>query len=390
MKDIDFDELDKAVGSVLNKTDYQTTSPVSTPTPSSPLAADENTDETPVAVTSPVIPQPVVTLPEEVVTTPTSALVVEPTTPSHETPRSIVPPARRRGQFLDMVHPSADMTQQHDTPHPTTMRKKISPLAPSVTPVAEDTSVINPDPTPEAGVEPDEPIATPVTPSPEPAASKWPDPLEMISPTDPEVEPASGTVPQAEVTETTVASMPVSVIPEPSFPAPVEASQTPFVSDAQVEKRPLGAFNDEDEDTETMPTSTASENDSSAPTTFLSAELDSSIVSVESQEEKEEEPAPRPFTTEKVEAHEISPAIATAQASNPMVQSISQQYTTPTAAAPGENDDQFSLFREDYHQPLLPSGQKKGISKLIWILLIFIVLLAVGGAIGYYAYTAGL
>ena len=95
MKDIDFDELDRAVGSALG-TDNNANPDTSAPSVVSVSDDVSKADTTPLESGS---------------------------APAMTKPAS---PARRRGQFLDMVHPSADM--RSTTPLPSTARKTIAPI----------------------------------------------------------------------------------------------------------------------------------------------------------------------------------------------------------------------------------------------------------------------
>lgn len=465
MKDIDFDELDRAVGSVLGTAgdnapksdapvavtavaspDPVDASPASTPsadvTPVDTPPADSSSDDsspadTPFAATPVVAPAPVT--PD--VETPSDApdIAETPEVPSDvdtssDTPevKPSVSPARKRGQFLDMVHPSADMRKAPATaPIP---RKKISPLTSTVSeekpesteqadsnelgeptvpfvassfaapaPVTPDVSA--PAETQEANAEPVEPTPqiadTPDETSQTPA---WPDPLNFGTGATNTPETPS------EVTSSAAPSVGTDF-------AAVEASQTPFVTDAKVDKRPLGAFATQEDEDATLDVPAAPViADETSDVSGDSPEFNSEVNSVESTgvpQAEDEATGLTGETTDAVLPEAEEPLSATAAAAAPapevapaevsespapaidavpapvtagVAQSIPQQYKTPGS----EKDDvSHPLFdTEEYHQPLLPDGKKKSKTGLL-IIVLLIILLIVGGVLGYFAYTMG-
>ena len=124
MKDIDFDELDRAVSSVLGqqspKQDDTDTNAVQTVAPQEPTASAESSSAEAVA-------------PVEV--------------SSEQAPASTTPLAvKRRGKFMDVMHPSADMsssTAQATSTRPTRTSPVLQPLSSDVAPEmpAQDTPV---------------------------------------------------------------------------------------------------------------------------------------------------------------------------------------------------------------------------------------------------------
>lgn len=436
MKDIDFDELDRAVGSVLGtdakadespKTDAPAVA-TATSDPVAPVAASTSDDTNPAPI---VAPEPS-DAPEATAATPE----IKPS----------VSPARKRGQFLDMVHPLANMRKS--SPLPTNTRKTLAPLntgvAPDVTdakPLTESADSAVSEQSAQAVTTPE--VVTPVVPpvdSAEPSAdaaatdtksATWPDPLDFAKDSS-----AAPVEPEASA-------------PEPT-PAP-EATQTPFVPDAKVDKRPLGAFASQEEESAEAdapateaPKHTA-ESDEHAPefnaevnsieaagvpqaedeATGLTGQAPSAEASteessssgahVESAETTEpttatpegsapeshaEAPEPQeearteePKTDEaKPEASEKSTTVAETAAAAPAVTgqapSIPQQYKT---AEPSKSDDDaHPLFdTEEYHQPLLADGKKKS-KKIVLIIVLLLILLVLGGALGYVAYNVGI
>lgn len=195
MSDIDFDELDRAVAAVLSSDDKK-------PAESAPATVSAATAPTSVPVPAP---------------TPTPADPVVPVTiaatPVLETPEPVKPvtiqspPVKpvARGQFLDMVGPTKPAARP-------------APVAPAVsTPVAARTN----------GAFVSDIIA-PTPPKAEPA------PVTQVV-TAPTPAPAVET-PAEEPADFFAAS------PDDSSPHKGPETPSPFIPDAKVEKRPLGAF----------------------------------------------------------------------------------------------------------------------------------------------------
>lgn len=243
MHDIDFDEIDRAINSAKNPRQSNT-------------RGDTNETLAPVAVTTPVsVPalEPVAPeTPAAISTTHTSAPVT--TAPS--------PAARRSsGRFMDVVHPSSDMRPNgtsRPAPNPAAAFHRDEPVRErtAVAPVSTSVASAPVEPVVSAPVETTTPFTPPVAPieteAPElneGSAFHWPDPIDIQEPATQDETP--------EVVETLpVANDELSadavVIPEDDdddedindiIAAPLES---PFLSDAKVEKRPLGAFSGPD------------------------------------------------------------------------------------------------------------------------------------------------
>ena len=292
MAETEFDELDKAVASVLG-------SPAPAVTPATP-------DAPAVSTPTPASPPP--------------------------TPRQVKP----AGRFMDVMHPSSDM---RPTPRPA------APAAPLAA-------------TPEP-VKPAEPAAP--TPVQETSSFIQPDPLDFHKFSMPEEAPA----PTAE------ASVEKPAAPAPASETPPEQPlTTPFLADAKVEKRPLGAFSD----TATKP-ETAEEAPADAPAELntekakseegLPAELHQDLLSIEASEPPLSPSEPEAETTDE---------------SAPPVPSIVQQYqekpnsnTAPTAAI---------YDTEPYHTPLIHAEKKhNGWMIVVWVVAIILVGAAIGAAL---------
>ena len=383
MKDIDFDELDRAVSSVLGqqgtKDDAATVSQTVT------VAPDETTE----------------TLSSELSAAAEAENSSEPSSPA-ATPLAV----KRRGKFMDVMHPSADMTSA--TPaapvKPLRANPVLQPLSSEVTPEAAseavaDTETVEPtaeldeshaligaEPAPvehllpehsggttstaeqtdavDATVEkevvssetqdaPGEPVQS--EEAAEPVKSLYVDPLELSAKTDeqqPDIETVSTSTDESDETSAT-----------PPATTPVEPSGTPFLSDAQVDKRPLGAFGETDAvtDAETaMPEQTPAADAQASPAVPLPRELQPDVVEVESSAQ-EAEASPAPFAS--------------------------------GVKAPDADDGRVEghpLFdTSTYHEPIA-AVHGKGMPGWAKWLIGLLICLALGAGVGYFLFTAGL
>jgi hypothetical protein len=294
MTDIDFDELDRAVNSLVN----------------------------PDAKTAPVTPD-----------TPSPAV-----TPPSDSSVSPVAERRSSGRFMDVVHPSSDM------------RGSVPPR-----PTQRETTK-----------EPEEPTRLDNSAVSSESAAAWPDPLDAQK------------TPQTSDDETKTS--------EPETPKENNKPlDSPFLSDAKVEKRPLGAFSDESheeingdsttdsatpvnsETTEANPTETPSTSESTDQTadsdTPMPAELQPGLLSIEANEDPE---------AEKPEA--VEPAGPT---------SITQQYSPQPST--GDKPAATMFDTTAYKKPQAHAGKKKsGWLVIVWILLLLIVGTGIGAAVYFF------
>ena len=301
MSDIDFDELDRAVNSLISNT------------PKSD------------AVASPAAPVP-------------DAIPVSAPSPASEPSQvTINQPAmaqslagqRSSGRFMDVIHPSTDMRSSVVTPSPVTNPVRTSSPVASRAPISDFTRASAPALQPTAMEPIAEPVLEPVTDN---AAAK---PLE-----------------------------------------------SPFISGAKVEKRPLGTFSDEPPapTVELTPSGEVEEKPVDVPVTesseqmnsVLPEELQGDLLKIESGNSGADIPtaAPVPAETPAFESDPTGPT------------SIVQQYKEQPAATDQKTGPIYDT--NVYHKPLAPEGKKKsGWMWIIWIIL----LLAVGigaGAITYF------
>ena len=286
MADSEFDELDKAVASVL-----QPTAPVDTP--SAAVTPTPDVSEEPSEPVAELITEPITAAPAE----PASQPSVPQAAPA-------APRVRSAGRFMDVVPPST-FTPHTPLPAPP---ERAEPLKPAV----------------EALVAP--------------APFEQPDPLDFNGLAAPE--------PTALPAQEATADEPLA---------------TPFLSDAKVEKRPLGAFSDTpkiaDDEAPEVPAPDlskplAEEDKAVAPDVDLPAELHTDLLSIEA--------------TEPAMKEEATP-----------VPSIVQQYQEKPNS---DMRPSAAIYDTDaYHMPSSRPVKKRA----SWLVPVWIAaIVVVGGAIG--------
>ena len=295
MTDIDFDELDRAVNSLVNPD----TNPVKSAAPSAPAVV-------PTSASPPVAANP-------------------------------APLAERRssGRFMDVVHPSSDMRSSvPDRP----ASRQAATIAPPLMTTPADVEVAKP-------------------------AASWPDPIDMHQATQ---EPAA-----------------VAPVLEPikDTNGPLES---PFLSDAKVEKRPLGAFSNESRDSELAPSMPASTPELAMNTT------DATTVG-----EKTTESSDQPVVNDTPMPAELQPGLLSIESNEdpktvkeePVVPvgptSITQQYSQQPSTGDKPVANMFDTAA--YKKPKAAFGKKKsGWLIVLWIFLLIIVGAGVGAAVYFF------
>jgi len=376
MKEFDFEELDKAVNSLMG--DVKTTEPVSVA--SVPPAASPT-------------PEPVTNSPQPA--EPTPALPVKDTTPMP--PETLSPPARpvlvsprQSGRFMDVVHPSADM--------------KTAPVAPVSTPSREGITV-----QPPTRVQETAPVGRPVVDIMAPSS---------VKPPQPNLEPDKTPEP---------ATPPVETISAP--PAAAEPWSSPFLPDAQVEKRPLGSTSPSSPSLDLSQqlaaelskdhipaTSTAvvgeetPQKDSSVLTEKLNTQADEKVAESDKKPKDDEQLAPEvarlpaelnsdlvAIESGQVTPNELEPTTgsSSSKTASPSIGSLAGRAMN-TASIPQQYSEQPSSGDESHtpiydneaaHQPLAHPTKKK--SGWLWVIFI-VVILVIGAALGGAAYYFGL
>jgi hypothetical protein len=392
MKELDFDELDRAVNSLM--TDVSKTD-----------APGVEQKEKTLDLTS-VSP---VDAPGSVPAEPQTPVVSPPPSTPTPTPKATTPMAplatRRGGRFMDVVHPSSNM-KKSDQPRATSRQGitvaprgtfEASPAAPADSAAPETPSESS--------------LQEPVSSQPSSAyehpdsASEWPDPLEMAdfkqqkpAPEVP-VEPVSSPLPS-----------PMQPKSAQSQPTPVDKPplESPFLPDTKVEKRPLGSDNSapvEEPDRTPLPSSevekTASDPDDQLPALpkdvepILPEEFHSELVAIEADTHILDDETPKPVDAplserekEEIEAKKAA-AAAEAEKSSPVEvdtpapsgpTSIPQQYREEPNT--GDKESGAIYDTDTYHQPLAhPAKKKSGWLWVVWIVLILLVGAGAGAAL---------
>ncbi len=336
MNDFDFDELDEAVNSLAAKT-QQEHGNESPPPPEAVAAVPPAEHRSPVTL-APTASTPVPQRPAEVpvVAPQKHAPRLADTRP--QPPRrafmDIMPPAAQRpvsrtGVALEPVSKPADVVPER--PIPVSAPKLAAPAEATPEPVARRST--------------SPAIETPVsTLSPQSADEvKWPDPLDFHD--------------DAKTPATDAAAE-----PEPAAPAN-EPPATPFLPEAKVEKRPLGAYSSFKPEIPPPPQSTTSD---------------------------ELTPEPNGAFKEPPEPHEASPEPEKAEPEKPdlhstAMMSIPPQYHAPEKPADTARRPVYDI--KEYHPPLAEKAMGKhgggGMWSKLFIALVILVLLAVGGYLTY-------
>jgi hypothetical protein len=387
MKDIDFDELDKAVNSLMSTAEETNATPeamaaVVAGTPVSevetPVAVEPALTAPPaVAVSNPVQVAPSVVTPavaEEIVVSP--ALVSSAPKPSLATKRS--------GRFMDVVHPSSDMLNAEKPTMPTrtgatlnlvSSEANLEPVQPvsSGTVAKEVTSETEPEESVESLVMPD-PIDAQMQMEQSSIVAK-----ETNTVTDEELEQAMAdelTKNLGAITDSETKPKPENVEEDQAELEQPQAS--PFIADAKVEKRPLGS-----------PASVVE-------TALVNAAVDNEDESVDSPEATQDEEIP--VSTEAYETpnailpEELNQDITAIEATIPTEEpesapakvtndSIVPQYKEKADAVLAQHD---ALYDSAAHgAPLThPAKKKSGWLWVLWIVLL--ITLGAGGAAALY------
>ena len=373
MAEFDFDELDKAVNDLMANVSNKRNTALDDPEEKVVTLTESDTQAN---VTTPATP----------INTPVTADPVAAATAPVTAPASLA--TKRRGQFMDIMGPSAP--QQKVTPVASTPAR-VSRQGATIQPVLPTTS-----PTAKAGAD----IVPAAKPAPTPAV---------------ETPVAPAPVSESEaVVESTEISEP-EVITEP---APLA---TPFLTDAKVEKRPLGGNSASVDATDNSATIDVAEGANQmpsepAPAVDLPAELSGDVLAVESNDlthhadmgvqnnimtdipqatldvAQSDEPSaasePSPTTEatpEQAPEQALTPdSDAASQPDSAARASIMQQYTEQPSTGDQSNGSIYDTAT--YHQAIQPGDTAKKHSPVKWIILIIILLVvgAAGGAAAFY------
>ena len=419
MKDIDFDELDKAVSSLMKgvpKSDVETkpqtdeVKEIPTSSASSPEAV--KWQPRPQDVSGSPAPSPTLEVSDSVDTSvdtsPAPSAAQDAASSTDSTSQKSIVPQRTSGRFMDIVPASSAKGTQ-----PTFARRRsqtVSPIAPSsATATTIDESVSSsPDATPDAKPE--------VNTEPSTSSSTWPDPLELhesnqnleqsdasstdVQPENPEEPPVRDEEQETQKLDAVFNAPNQSDISASSevvarqTPSTASAS-SPFLTDAKVEKRPLGGVQDE---APKSPESTPA-TDESGLASFekeettadmgnvndpLPEELGTDILAIESGSVVSKSHADASDDTPPVEpslpaTHDDQSTDSAPVSVAPQVTSIAQQYKIKPPQAAAEHAPIYDSHPEPLNHP---AKAKSGWLTVLWIL--GLVLLGAGGAAALY------
>ncbi len=358
MKELDFDELDRAVNSLMTNVPKEAggedTASEKTVTITPTLKKDEapifNGDGIPVRNAS----------------TP----VAVPDRDTSVVTSSAPPAARRAGRFMDVVHPSSNMKKSTSVPAPVSRQGATIEPSSSFTPPVVDAAT----PIPTETVEPSAP------------KSDWPDPLEVANFESTGTDKNDKTEKESSSADEGTSNKDESMLSAANEPDPLTS---PFLPDTKVEKRPLGApLSDALEPDHTPVLSTSSDSltvddpSSQLPANpkdvepVLPAELHGDLVAIESDTtpSSEQEPKVAPKESHTV-THVTTPSEMPVGPT-----SIAQQYREEPST--GDKNNGAIYDTDTYHQPLAhPPKKASGWLWTLWIVLILIVGAGLGAGV---------
>lgn len=396
MSDIDFDELDKAVSSLMDSEGVATpktgaaASSVATATPAAAQPAETVAAVQPAAAPAPSSP-------------PAVAPESETATSARSVPSLAI---KRRGQFMDVMHPSADMktTNRAARAVATTSRQGVtlSPVNKVAKPVDEESPSSADAPQAAESVEPPANAAPPATTTDAlsfagVAAPVWPDPIDVAAE---QQGGAAGIIVSESAASPSADETTMSTSPSEADTMPNEPLSSPFIPGAKVEKRPLGQAQPTglSEAAEPVEEATEAVEESSQPVqgeVTLPTELSGDVLAVESNELHAEEVKPGEAVAPAVppQAEVVSAPVVDgndapeapaepAAAQSPEPASIPPQYKA-TAEEPAEHAALYDTATAA--QVAVPSKKKKN-GWLIPVAIVALILLGCGGGVLAYYY----
>lgn len=395
MSEIDFDELDRAVNDLMSNVDTSKRHEGLDDPEDKVVTLDSSSTESGKVASSPVA--------ETTTVTPMSAPEAKPA-PAQSSPLAV----KRRGQFMDMVHPSSDMTSASRP----VKRDGVSIMPPSETvstspsteSVKKPSSVTNtpvnnkPAPTlssirtPSSTTVVSTPMSTPAPAVPsaeklsQPIASSAIQPSAQPNPTAPiassysspgVIEPSDNKNDQPEEVASVESEIPAEIVDEASsISSPQPLPTAPFLSDARVEKRPLGANS---ESAAKPPQDVAEEEDAPvSESVSLPAELQGDVVAVEASVPLDIDKA---GSLSEVDSQSSDADLVVDAGVDLTAQSIEQT----------DADDQVngSIYdTANYHQPIDGKKPEKKSSPLKWLAWFLVLLIVgVGAGVAYFFLT---
>lgn len=395
MSEIDFDELDRAVNDLMSNVDTSKRHEGLDDPEDKVVTLDSSSTESGKVASSPVA--------ETTTVTPMSAPEAKPA-PAQSSPLA----AKRRGQFMDMVHPSSDMTSASrpvkrdgvsimppsetvsTSPSTESVKKPSSAInAPANSKTTPTLSSIR---TPSSTTVVPTPMSTPAPAMPSAEKSSRPTTSSAIqppvqpNPTAPiassysspgVIEPSDNKNDQPEEVASVESEIPAEIVDEASsISSPQPLPTAPFLSDARVEKRPLGANS---ESAAKPPQDVAEGEDApvSEPVS-LPAELQGDVVAVEASVPLDIDKA---GSLSEVGSQSSDADLVVDAGVDLTAQSIEQT----------DVDDQVngSIYdTANYHQPIDGKKPEKKSSPLKWLAWFLVLLIVgVGAGVAYFFLT---
>lgn len=417
MKDIDFDELDKAVNSLMSRTKNENPGTSQAPTPSSDTSPAQNApmrNEPDIPTTAAPISPGTVKPKSALATNPDTQPAVIPSPQSKSTQvassRAATPASRRSGRFMDVV------PKKPSTPARPTSREGVA-VSPRSDMGVDAASAESSTPSSQPMPQPKPQVTEKTAPQ-----SDWPDPIEVATAKRP---PKVEKKPEVQKPEESASTEPTPAKNEES--PKDQPLNSPFLPNAKVEKRPLGGTSSnlpmtaleselkapEPDDSEAQLPAKPSDVSPETPEEFggdvMQVEADTHMgvpKTDDSMERKpevtgvsgqaagvmlpkkpepelsaidetptEEKPAAKPKVTERAEELTTSePPSASGRISIP------PQYKEQPST--GEKESGAIYDTSTYHQPLAhPAKKKSGWLWVLWIILILIVGAGAGAAL---------
>ncbi len=369
MTELDFDELDQAVTTLMSGVD----------TSKRKEGLDDPEDK---VVTIPASASPDADLSvaiESSVSTETTSQTVPAVNLTPEVKTSEPLAVKRRGQFMDVFHPSSDMKSSAAPKREGVTLQPTSPFVSSEPAVAPDQEPMSNEPTTPSVVDivtspSAEADKTESSQTDEPDEHSWPDPIDLAN--ESEATHDSLKKDANESTTKDADAVPEDVVKEVAAPEVEQSSSSPFITDAKVEKRPLGTAASFPESVATPDVSQpAPEPVASTP---LPEELTTDVMALESSStssDVETAPEKTPLGEKEVQPE---------QKHSTVPGSIPQQYTEQAST---NNVSNTAIYDTSTHQPL-ENGLKKS-SPMKWVILALVLLIvgALAGAAYFYFKT---
>lgn len=394
MSEIDFDELDRAVNDLMSNVDTSKRHEGLDDPEDKVVTLDSSSTESGKVASSPAA--------ETTTVTPMSAPEAKPA-PAQSSPLAV----KRRGQFMDMVHPSSDMTSasrpvkrdgvsimppsETISTSPSTesvnklssainapVNNKPAPTLSSIRTPSSTTVVSTPMSTPAPAVPSAEKLSQPIAssaiqPSAQPNSTA---PIASSYSSPGVIEPSDNKNDQPEEVASVESEIPAEIVDEASsISSPQPLPTAPFLSDARVEKRPLGANS---ESAAKPPQDVAEEEAPASEPVSLPAELQGDVVAVEASVPLDIDKA---GSLSEVDGQSSDADLVVDAGVDLTAQSIEQT----------DVDDQVngSIYdTANYHQPIDGKKPEKKSSPLKWLAWFLVLLIVgVGAGVAYFFLT---